>query len=113
MRKAIVSATIGSLLFLTAHASAVVPVTSLGASEDSGAVKPLDNAFCRALAPQGWSVIDEDDRGATYTVASPDRSMVATYGIAGISSAQVAGYDGPQYRRPALFAQFLAETVAG
>lgn len=76
-------------------------------------VQPLGNRFCHALAPAGWAIIDSDDRGATFSVASPDRSLVAAYGIVGITSGQVAGYYGPQYRTPASFAQFLATTVAG
>jgi hypothetical protein len=102
-----------SLVFLTTEFSSAQPNAARGLSADPVAIQPLRNNFCRALAPAGWHVIDQDDRGATYSVASPDRGMVATYGIVGISSAQVAGYYGPQFRRPALFAQYLAETVAG
>jgi hypothetical protein len=76
-------------------------------------VQPLGNRFCHALAPAGWAIIDSDDRGATFSVASPDRSLVAAYGVVAIDSGQAAGYYGPQYRTPADFAQFLASTVAG
>src|SRR6266446_3932851 len=114
MHKAFLIATIASsLLFLTSPGFGAGSSPDTKVSEEAAGVQPLGNNFCRALAPAGWTVIREDDRGAAYSVASPDGSMVATYGVVGINSSQEAGYDGPQYRRPALFAQFLAETVAG
>ncbi len=75
--------------------------------------QPLRNAFCHALAPAGWMIVDQDDRGATFSVSSPDGNQIAAYGIVGIGSGQAAGYYGPQFRTPAAFAQFLASTVAG
>src|SRR6185295_7844359 len=114
MRNAFLIATIAApLLLLTSQAPGAGSSPVFGISEEAAAVQPLDNSFCRALAPAGWTVIHEDDRGAAYSVASPDGSMIASYGIVGINSSQEAGYEGPQYRRPALFAQYLAETVAG
>jgi len=76
-------------------------------------LQPVRNQFCRALTPAGWTVIDQDDRGTTFSVASPDRSAIATYGIVGVNRGQVAGAYGPQYRTPALLAQFLAASVVG
>ncbi|HEX3486888.1 MAG TPA: PDZ domain-containing protein [Micropepsaceae bacterium] len=73
---------------------------------------PLRNQFCQALAPAGWTIVDQDDRGATFSVGSPDRSMVASYGVVAVNGGQVAGFYGPQYRNPASFVQFLASTVA-
>jgi hypothetical protein len=93
--------------------SAAQPAAPHGLPADPVAVQPVRNNFCRALTPAGWQVIDQDDRGATYSVASPNRGMIASYGIVGISSAQAQGYYGPQYRRPALFAQYLAQVVSG
>ena len=114
MQKELLAATTAVSIFFvtTAVLSAGTSVPEATGSEPV-AVEPLHNAFCRALAPDGWSVIDQDDHGATYSVASRDRGMIAAYGIVGISGAQAAGYYGPQFRRPAAFAQYLAETVAG
>ena len=113
MRRKILFAAAAPLLLLTAQSWGAGPSPGSVVSDDPVAVQPLRNSFCRVLAPAGWTVVDQDDRGATYSVASPDRGKVATYGIAAISSFQAAGYYGPQYRRPAIFAQYLAETVAG
>ncbi|HXJ01148.1 MAG TPA: PDZ domain-containing protein [Micropepsaceae bacterium] len=74
---------------------------------------PVRNQYCQALVPAGWTIVDQDDRGATFSVASPDRSMIASYGIVAVNGGQAAGYYGPQYRNPANFVQFLASAVAG
>jgi len=103
----------GLLLFTTQGWSAGTAAPSGPVSEDPVAIAPLGNNFCHALAPAGWRVVDQDERGATYSVASPDRGMVAAYDVTGISKAQAEGYYGPQYRRPALFAQYLAEILTG
>src|SRR5262249_29380403 len=102
-----------SLSLVTAGYSAAQPVTPAGSAAELVAVQPLHNNFCRALAPAGWTVSDQDARGATYSVASAGKEMIASYGVIGISSAQAAGYYGPQFRRPALFAQYLAQVVSG
>jgi hypothetical protein len=108
------AATASSLLLFTTQSWSAGPAAPSGpASDDPVVITPLRNNFCRALAPAGWSVIDQDNRGATYSVASPDKGMIAAYGVSGISKAQMQGYYGPQYRRPALFAQYLAETLTG
>lgn len=114
MHKAILIATVASsLLFLTSAGFGAGSSSDTNNSGVSVAVQPLENGFCRAQAPAGWTIIKEDDRGAIYSVASPDRGMIATYGVIGVNGNQEAGYQGPQYRRPALFAQYLAETAAG
>jgi len=77
------------------------------------ALQKMQNQFCRALAPAGWSIVDQDDRGATFSLASPNRNIIAAYGIVAINSGQVAGLYGAQYRTPALFAQSLASTIMG
>jgi len=99
--------------------TAIAALSMLGAEQlaaraaNPTPVQPVRNQYCHALAPSGWNIVDQDDRGATFSVASPDRGLTATYGIVAINSGQVAGYYGPQYRTPAAFAQFLASTVAG
>jgi hypothetical protein len=35
-------------------------------------VEPIQGQFCRALAPAGWAIVDQDDRGSTVTLASAD-----------------------------------------
>jgi hypothetical protein len=76
-------------------------------------VAPVQGRFCHALAPAGWAVIDQDDRGATVTLASADGQMRAAYGVAAINSGMVQGYYGPQYQTPARYVWFLAAAVAG
>ena len=76
-------------------------------------LQPINGRYCHALAPSGWSIADQDDRGATFTLASPDGQMKASYGVLGINSGQVQGFYGPQFRTPALLSQFLASVVAG
>jgi len=73
----------------------------------------MQNKSCHALAPAGWNVVDQDDQGATFSVASASRNIIAVYGVAGITGSQAAGSDGPQYKTPAAFAQSLASTVMG
>jgi hypothetical protein len=99
--------------FLSAAAGTILFVTLAGtySHAQTATVQPLSNNYCKALAPAGWSV--GASKGANYTVVSPDHGMIAAYGNAAISRAQVAGFHGPQYRRPALFAQYLAEVTAG
>lgn len=77
------------------------------------ALQPLQGRFCRALAPDGWAIVDQDDRGSTITLASADQQMKAAYGIPGVSSGLVQGFYGPQYQTPDAYAQFLASILAG
>jgi hypothetical protein len=100
-------------IFASAAAGTLLFVTLAGnyANAQSASVQPLSNKFCKALTPEGWSM--GASKGASYTVVSPEQGMIAAYGTAAITRAQVAGYSGPQYRRPALFAQYLAEVTAG
>jgi hypothetical protein len=76
-------------------------------------VAPIQGQFCHALAPAGWAIVDQDDRGSTVTLASGNGQAKAAYGIMGVASAFVQGYYGPQYRTPATLAWFLASYVAG
>jgi hypothetical protein len=98
---------------LTAAASVLLFVNLAGnsANAQTASVQPISNNLCKALAPAGWSV--GASRGVNYTVVSPDHGMTAAYGTAAFTRKQVEGYQGPQYRRPALFAQYLAEVTAG
>ncbi len=98
---------------LTAAASVLLFVNLAGnsANAQSVSVQPISNNLCKALAPAGWSV--GATRGVNYTVISPDHGMTAAYGTAVMTRAQVQGFQGPQYRRPALLAQYLAEVTTG
>lgn len=74
---------------------------------------PVQGQFCHALAPDGWTIVDQDDRGSTVTLASADGQMKAAYGVAAVNSGQVQGYYGAQYQTPQAYASFLAGTLAG
>lgn len=76
-------------------------------------LQPVNGKYCHAQAPQGWSIVDQDDRGSTVTLSGPDGQTHAAYGVLPVNGGQVAGFYGPQYRTPALLAQYLASGVAG
>jgi hypothetical protein len=72
---------------------------------------PLRVGVCQAMAPAGWQVVDANQEGSTFTVASPDGSLRAAYGVAGVGSGQAAGLYGPQYTTPLAFGQYLTEVL--
>src|SRR5882672_9485520 len=112
MRKNFCSAMIAVSLVLSAPVFAAIGGNVQAKNPDTPVpLQRMQNRFCRALAPAGWSVVDQDDRGATFSLASPSRNMVAAYGMVAINRGQVAGSYGPQYRTPAQFAQFVASTI--
>lgn len=99
---------------LTATLLWIVSLTSAMAQQGQPIpVAPIQGQFCRALAPAGWAIADQDDRGSTVTLASGDGRAKAAYGILAVNSAQVQGFYGPQYRTPATLSWFLAGYIAG
>jgi len=102
-----------ALVFATSAFGAVGTLAQPEKSAAPVALQRMQNQFCRALAPTGWNIVDQDDHGATFSLASPSHNIVAAYGVASINGGQVAGLYGPQYRTPALFAQYLASTIMG
>jgi hypothetical protein len=98
-----------ALLLLWTAASAA----AMAQSGEPIPVVPIQGQFCHALAPQGWTIVDQDSQGATVTLASADQSMKAAYGVSAVGSGLVQGYYGPQYQTPAAYAWFLAAKVAG
>ena len=77
------------------------------------ALQPLGNRSCRAEAPAGWRIADQDAQGSTLTLASADGRAIAVYAILGVSSGHAAGFYGPQFTAPGALAQFLASTASG
>jgi hypothetical protein len=54
-------------------------------STDPIPLQPIQGQFCGALAPDGWTIIDEDRaRGSNVTLASADQQMKAALAIPGI-----------------------------
>src|SRR5438045_1031369 len=90
-------------LVIEGKGATVLDRTARPAASHAAALTPLkvlQNRFCRGQAPQGWLIADQDANGATFTLASPDRTMTAAFGIVGIGSGQAAGFYGPQFANP-------------
>jgi len=107
---------LAAVAFLATLAAPVFAAVGTVQQEKAKAPMPLQhmqNQSCRALAPAGWSIVDQDEQGASFSLASPSRNTIAVYTIAGFNSAQVAGVYGQQYTSPTRFAQYLASTVMG
>jgi hypothetical protein len=89
------------------------PPASGSATGNAIPVQALQGQFCRALAPAGWTIIDQDMQGSTVSLASQDGRMKAAYGVMPVNGGAALGYYGEQMRTPAGVAQHVASLLAG
>ncbi len=94
------------------------PMPTPGVTQSTGLgtpvpLVPLGVGVCQAMAPPGWQVVDANQEGSVFGVASPDRSLRSAYGIVGVGTGQVAGYYGPQFRTPETFGLYLSGYLFG
>jgi hypothetical protein len=75
-------------------------------------VQLMRSPFCRALAPAGWSIVDQDAQGSTLTLASADRRTKAAYGVMPVSGGAAQGYYGAQAQTPAGVALQVSSVLA-
>jgi hypothetical protein len=73
----------------------------------------VQGQYCRALAPGGWGITDQNAQGSTFSLASPDWRMKASYGVVAINSGAGLIYVRPQGGDPATQAMTLSQIVAG
>lgn len=82
----------------------------------SGGLIPValvSGQYCRALAPAGWTITDQSAQGSTFSLASADWRMRASYGVVGINSGAGLIYVRPQGGDPATQAMAMSQIVAG
>src|SRR5262249_41593275 len=73
----------------------------------------VQGQYCRALAPAGWGITDQNAQGSTFSLASADWRMRASYGVVGINSGAGLIYVRPQGGDPATQAMAMSQIVAG
>ena len=91
-----------ALLALAGCGQAATPLSQTTGSGPTPLVT-LASSACKTSAPQGWRIVDQNQDGTVFTVASPDGSMIASYGGVVMNGGQAAGLYGPQFRTPQAF----------
>ena len=89
------------------------PAHQYAAASEAVPLHPINQGQCRTLAPDGWNVIDTNPNGTVFTLATGDRSQIASYAGVAIDAQQVQGYYGPQYTSPEAFVQYAAGVLTG
>jgi hypothetical protein len=72
----------------------------------------LSSGPCRTFAPEGWKITDQNKEGTVLTVTSADGSLTGAYGGLPVSSGQVQGLYGPQFRSPEALTAYLIKALA-
>ncbi len=75
------------------------------------ALLPVKAARCETFAPFGWTTEDANQNGTLFSLASQDRSMIASYAGIPVSGRIARGGDGQPGTPPGLFVRQLLQVL--
>jgi hypothetical protein len=104
---------LGASAAIAAVAALMLAAPAMSQGRGPIPIGPLYTDNCRTYAPAGWQVLDRNQAGTVFTVASPGREMIASYSGVAVGAGQVMGIYGQQFRTPERLGVWMASGLAG